>query len=235
MRAVILSAGRGSRLLPLTEFLPKCLVPIDGVPLLDRQLQGLAEAGFDAATVVAGYRHERVANHLAQNAPAIPVELRYNPFWAVSSSIGSVWAARDLLRDPFCLINGDTSFAPELLARALHPAAGSVGLMVEPLVRAARDDMLVRVEDGAVVAVSKALEPRQATHRSMGAIVAGAESAYADALAAVIGAPNGIQAYHHDVVDALSRSARVSAIVDASGDWVEIDCAEDIEQWQARA
>jgi choline kinase len=243
MRAIILSAGRGSRLLPLTDLMPKCLVPVGGRAILDHQLAALAEAGVSEAVVVAGYRHDQVGAHLATHRPPLAVTLRFNPFWAVSSSIGSVWAARDMLGDAFCLLNGDTTLTGTILARALahdgeYDRAG-VGLVVEPIAQADTDDMLVHVAGDRVTAVSKALPPEQATHRSLGVVVAGAQSGYRPVLDRVIagpeGAGDGINAYHHDVVAALARQGAVHAIVEQSGGWVEIDRPEDVERWNARA
>ncbi|NTS65267.1 NTP transferase domain-containing protein [Sphingomonas sp. HHU CXW] len=239
MRAIILSAGRGSRLLPLTDLMPKCLVPVGGRAILDHQLDALAEAGVREAIVVAGYRHDQVGAHLATHRPPLAVTLRFNPFWAVSSSIGSVWAAGDMLDDAFCLLNGDTTLTGPILARALahdgeYDRAG-VGLVVEPIAQADTDDMLVRVAGGRVTAVSKALPSDQATHRSLGVVIAGAQSGYRPVLDRVIAGTDGINAYHHDVVAALATQGAVHAIVEESGGWVEIDRPEDVDRWNARA
>ncbi|MGK6325230.1 NTP transferase domain-containing protein [Sphingomonas sp. DT-51] len=234
MRAVILSAGRGSRLLPLTELMPKCLVPVGGRAILDHQLDALAEAGADAAIVVAGYRYDQVGAHLATQRPSLPVELRFNPFWAVSSSIGSAWMARDAFREPFCLLNGDTTLTGDILHRAMNVTVESVALVVEPLGQAAADDMLVRVEGGRVAAVSKAVPPEFATHRSLGVVLGARGSGYGAVLERVIAGENGIQAYHHDVVAALAAQGQVTAIVEDGGGWAEIDRPEDISRWASR-
>ena len=233
MRAVILSAGRGSRLLPLTELMPKCLVPVGGRAILDHQLAALADAGATGAVVVAGYRFDQVGAHLATHPSPLPVELRFNPFWAVSSSIGSAWMARDVFAAPFCLMNGDTTLTSDILAHALTVVCESVALVVEPLASAAIDDMLVRVEQGQVIAVSKALDPRFATHRSLGVVVGGHASGYAAVLERVIAGENGLQAYHHDVVAALAAQGQVAALEQRGGGWAEIDRPEDISGWNA--
>lgn len=233
MRAVILSAGRGSRLLPLTELMPKCLVPVGGRAILDHQLDALAAAGAESAIVVAGYRFDQVGAHLAVGAPPLPVQLRFNPFWAVSSSIGSAWISRDALSEPFCLLNGDTTLTSGILARAMSARFDSVALVVEPLGEPVPDDMLVRVEDGKIVAVSKALEPERATHRSLGVVLGAKGSGYGAVLERVIAGENGVQAYHHDVVAALAAQGLVTAIVEDSGGWVEIDKPEDISRWSS--
>lgn len=231
--AIVLSAGQGSRLLPVTATIPKCLIEIGGKTVLERQLAALAAAGLKRALVVTGYRHEQVAEVLSRPQP-LEVEARFNPFWAVASSIGSVWIARDRLRAPFCLLNGDTLFDPEILQAALAAPAPLVGLVVEPIEAASYDDMLVRVENGSVGAVSKALPEDEATHRSLGLVLAArGYDDYADELEALIAERNGAGAYHHDILDRLARRWKVAAIERAAGFWQEIDRPEDIVVWRA--
>ena len=234
MNAVILSAGRGSRLLPLTDEMPKCLVTVGSRAILDHQLHALAQAGAEKAVVVGGYRHDRIADHLEAAPPPLPTELRFNPFWAVSSSIGSVWAVRDLLGDRFCLMNGDTILEPQILSHALSARPASLGLLAERIERPQTDDMLVQERNGSVRAVAKHLDPALATHRSLGVVVAAEASGYRDALETVIERPHGIEAYHHDVVAHLAHSGRVELIAEESGAWAEIDRPEDIADWCER-
>jgi len=230
--AILLCAGAGSRLLPLTQEMPKCLVEVGGQTILDSQLQALRLSGIDRALVIGGYRANQIADHLARHTEPLSVDLVFNPFWAVSSSIGSVWAARDRLDGPFCILNGDTLLDPMLLREAVRRAQAGVNLLVEPIGEAAQDDMRVSVVDGAVRAVSKALPLDTATHRSLGVILStGANDDYRRALDAVIAKPDGIQAYHHDIIDHLAREARVNAIVVQGAAWQEIDTPEDIANW----
>jgi choline kinase len=231
--AIVLSAGQGSRLLPVTATIPKCLVAVGGQTLLARQLAALAEAGLKRALVVTGYRHDQVDEALRGPQP-LEVETRFNPFWAVASSIGSVWMARDRLQRPFCLLNGDTLFDPEILAAALASPGAGLGLVVEPIEAASYDDMLVRAENGSVAAVSKDLPEREATHRSLGFVIA-AEGYrdYAQELETLIAERNGAGAYHHDILDRLARRWKVAAIERAAGFWQEVDRPEDIAVWRA--
>ena len=238
MKAILLAAGQGSRLLPLTLTAPKCLVPVGGRAILDHQLDACAAAGIDAAVVVGGYRIEQVAEHLATRSATIATSLVFNPFWAAASSIGSVWAARDFLRGPFALMNGDTLFDPAVVAHAVADARRGVRLVVDRLGEREEDDMLVEVanfpDGGRVRGVAKDLTPERATHRSLGLIVSAGGGAYADALRAVIGAEGGIHAFHHAVVDRLASVDACGAIeVPADAHWQEIDRPEDIARWRA--
>lgn len=231
MRAIVISAGAGTRLLPLTRALPKCLVPVDGRAILDHQLDALARAGVSAATVVGGYRVEQLAAHL-RRPTALPTELVFNPFWSIASSIGSVWAARDKLRAPFLLLNGDTLFDAAILTHAVSALRPGVSLLAEPIRAPDLDDMLVEAADGRVLDVRKDLSAARATHRSLGVVLSAGGDAYRDALADVIGADGGTQAFHHAVVAKLARAGVVHALVPPpAARWQEIDRPDDIGAW----
>ncbi|MCK8455875.1 NTP transferase domain-containing protein [Sphingomonas faeni] len=237
MKAIILAAGHGSRLLPLTLTTPKCLVEVGGRAILDHQLDAVAAAGFESAVVVGGYRIDQIAKHLSARDGGLPTELVFNPFWSIANSIGSVWAVRAYLDAPFALMNGDTLFDAAILRAALADRGADTGsavkLVIEPLVTPGLDDMLVEADGDAVVAVGKHLVGHQATDRSLGLIVSTGGSAYAEALRAVIGEEDGIHAYHHAVVRRAAETAGVRA-VRIAGDvrWQEIDRPEDIALWQ---
>ena len=232
MKAIIIAAGHGSRLLPLTLTTPKCLVAVGGRAILDHQLDAVARAGFDGAVIVGGYRIEQVAAHLAARE-GLPTELVFNPFWSVANSIGSVWAARAHLDAPFALMNGDTLFETAILRLAIDSPGGGVKLVVEQLSRPGLDDMLVETDGERVVTVGKHIPGHVPTDRSLGLIVSASGRAYGDALAAVIGEEGGIQAYHHAVVRRVAQGPGVAAVRIAPGTrWQEIDRPEDIDLWQ---
>lgn len=233
MKAIIIAAGQGSRLLPLTLETPKCLVPVGGRAILDHQLRAVEQAGIGRAVIVGGYRVEQIAEHLARHGGAVATDLIFNPFWAAGSSIGSVWAARACLDDPFVLMNGDTVFDGDILAAAVNDERRGVKLVVDTLGAPEPDDMLVEVKGGRVRAVSKTLAPTRATHRSLGVVASKGGGAYADALRAVIGAADGIHAFHHAIVDRLAGVDAVAAVtVPRDSRWQEIDRPDDIERWR---
>ncbi|GGE82387.1 nucleotidyltransferase [Sphingomonas prati] len=228
--AVILSAGRGSRLLPLTQDRPKCLIPVGGRAILDHQIDALAAAGVARTTVVGGYLSDRITAHLAGGTAA--ADMRFNPFWAVSSSIGSVWTARDLLHGDFAIVNGDTVYRPALIREGLAQVEPGIALFVEPAPQPEIDDMRVAVTGGMVRAVGKTLDPADAPFRSLGIVVGrGDDGRYRRMLDAVISEPDGIQSFHHRIVHELAQAGPVQAVVLPGGGWVEIDRPEDIANW----
>ena len=237
MRAVILAAGQGTRLLPFTRDHPKCLVPVGGKAILDHQLDALAANGIHDVVVIGGYRIGRLEQHLSHRPAATRPGLLCNPFWPVANSISSVWTARALLDRDLCLLNGDTIFSGPLIGGALARAGRGVSLLVEPTEDFQLDDMLVAVGDGGrVTAVGKALPEGEARHRSLGFILLKGSGPflYADALERVICADGGHGRFHHAVIDHLAWDGVVTAIESGGPDWIEIDRPEDIQLWQAR-
>ncbi len=91
MKAILLAAGRGSRLAPLTDDRPKCMVPFCGRPLFEWQLEALRQAGIQDIHVVTGYRADAFAPY--------DVTCWHNPDWDSTNMIASLMAARTVLED----------------------------------------------------------------------------------------------------------------------------------------
>jgi len=237
-RAILLAAGLGSRLLPLTAERPKCLIEVAGRTILEHQVEALRSAGVRGITVVGGYRFDQLQRFVEERwAGEERPELVFNPFFAVASSIGSVWAARHRLASEFCLLNGDTVYDPALVADGLSRLQPGLNLFVEPIASVEHDDMLVRMAGERVVAVGKNLSPLLAHHRSLGFVAWRGEGAerYARALGSVIGGVDGTQAFHHAVVDRIAHEDGVHAVSFEGGQWTEIDRPEDIARWGGAA
>lgn len=226
MKAILLCAGRGSRLDPLTVDRPKCLVEVGGAAILDHQISALHSCGIHEVVVVAGYRGEKIENHVARHPRGERISVAHNSRWAATSSIASVWAVRSMLNQPFVLVNGDTIFPPELLARALARVETEVNLLIEYGSNHS-DDMRVRLNDGKIAGVGKQID--DATFRSLGIIVSTGGERYLGALTDVIASPGGEGRYHHDVIDQLASVHQVNPVAVSGMRWQEIDTIADIE------
>ena len=102
MRAVILSAGQGSRLLPHTERLPKCLLELGGRSMLEWQLRALESVGIRETVVVTGFMPELVEAELLGCTPTrMRVRSLYNPFYKLADNLASCWMARAELSGPY--------------------------------------------------------------------------------------------------------------------------------------
>ena len=106
MRAIILAAGSGTRLSPLTDACPKCLVPVGASPMIDYQVRALRQAGVDDIAVVVGYRQLQVRAHLGRGVRYVE-----NPDYASTTSIFSLHLAAPLMDRARFLFNCDIVFS----------------------------------------------------------------------------------------------------------------------------
>jgi len=114
MRAIIMAAGRGTRISRHIDGKPKCTVPLgDGVTLIEYNVDLLRSKGVDKIVLVLGYRGDVIRSILADR----PVEYRQNPFYDVTNSIASLWFAKDELKggDRCILMNGDVFLSEEAI------------------------------------------------------------------------------------------------------------------------
>jgi choline kinase len=228
-KAVILAAGSGTRLRPLTEKMPKCLVPVAKRPLLGRMLDPLVEVGISEVVVVTGYMSEAVEEYVAQ-AP-LPCRCVYNPRFDSANNYYSLLVARKALaRAPFLKLDGDVIFESRVLKRVLA-GAGAIRLGVDVRPNLGAEEMKAAVDDrGRVQALSKALDPKQCAGESMGIewISAAAFDRVFDTLQAM--ADRGLDdEYYEYAYDTLARTGYDVQAVDISGLRVtEIDDLDDL-------
>lgn len=102
MNAIILAAGMGTRLRPLTDDIPKCLVPVLGIPMVERQIQFLHQSGIKDITLISGYKAERL-DFLSEQ---YSVKIIANECYDTCNNIYSLYKAVDVLGDSF-IIEGD--------------------------------------------------------------------------------------------------------------------------------
>ena len=119
--ALLLAAGTGSRLRPLTNNIPKCLVRVNEIPILEHLVQRLHQYGFKRLVVVVGYLEQSIRDLLDKIAGSITVEYIVSPQYETTNNIYSLWLAREIIQEPFMLIESDLIFTPSLLEDMLLP------------------------------------------------------------------------------------------------------------------
>jgi choline kinase len=227
--AVILTAGRSRRLGPLTDHIPKCLLSLNGRPILGRLLGALAAVGVSRAVVVTGYLSDRI-ERFAATAP-LPVELVRNEDYAGTNNAASLLAARDLLRgQPFVLCDGDVVFTasplPALLA-SREPSTFAIDC-------GAADEEAMKVAvgaDGLVRKISKAIPLVDAAGESIGIQTIGGAALPLvwDAVATVVRS-DAAGAYYEDALQLLiDDGVPFGTSTVAAGSWTEIDTPADLE------
>lgn len=111
MQAIILAAGMGKRLGEYTKNNTKCMVPVNGVPLIDRMLRQLSELALKRVVIVIGYEGERLMAYLGEKQYGLKIEYVKNPVYNKTNNIYSLALAKDKLKeDDTLLIESDLIF-----------------------------------------------------------------------------------------------------------------------------
>ena len=119
--ALLLAAGTGSRLLPLTKKSPKCLTLVNETSILERLIKSLNQNGFKRLVVVTGHMEDCIRDFLKTRAGNLTIEYIFSPLYKTTNNIYSLWMARDIINEPFVLIESDLVFDPSLLREMIYP------------------------------------------------------------------------------------------------------------------
>ena len=116
MRALIIAAGRGERLKPFTNGIPKPLLPLSGRPLIERIILAVREANIRDIIIVKGYLGEKIESFLGDGSRYnVRIEYVENRRWHLGNGV-SVYEARDLIDENFVLLMADHIFNPKILS-----------------------------------------------------------------------------------------------------------------------
>jgi len=119
--ALLLAAGVGSRLYPLTQNMPKCLTLVNAKSILERLLFNLNQHGFKRLVVVTGHMENRIKDFLGNNVGNIAIDYIFSPLYKTTNNIYSLWMAREVINEPFLLLESDLVFDESLLDAMLYP------------------------------------------------------------------------------------------------------------------
>lgn len=119
--ALLLVAGMGTRLQPLTLNAPKCLTEVGGIPILGRLVNNLRAQGVNRLIVVIGHLGDHIQEFLEKNASDMRVDYVVNPDYRTTNNIYSLWLARQQVREPFLLVETDLLFEDWMLDDLLQP------------------------------------------------------------------------------------------------------------------
>lgn len=238
MKAIILSAGQGSRLLPLTADRPKCLIEFAGRTLLDWQLDALVANGFRDITVVVGFRADAVGRALEARAEReARVRTLFNPFYQVADNLGSVWIARGEMTEDFLILNGDTLVPPEIVARLLSQATAPITVTVDEKPTYDSDDMKVKRDGARLLAIGKTLPLPEVDAESIGLLFFQGEGVerFVAAVDEVMHRPEGTSSWYLKVIDRIAQTSHVGTVSIRGLGWGEVDYLADIDRGQELA
>jgi choline kinase len=243
VRAVILAAGEGTRLRPLTLDRPKCLVPIVGRPLLEWQLDAIRAGGIDDITIVTGYRAEQLR--------AFGCRTVHNAAFANTNMVASLMVASELLdgSDDVLVAYGDLVYEPriiEALVRCDAPFAITVDRAWRRLWSTRMPDPLADAESLRLDAQGNVIElgkrPRgydDIEGQYMGLIRLGCE--LAPRLVELYRALDPGRSFDGRTRDAMFMTSFIQYVIDevtpvaavvVDGGWLEVDSVHDLETYE---
>jgi choline kinase len=239
--AILLVAGVGSRLRPLTDELPKCLLEVGGEPLLIRLLRQLHSHGIDHAVLATGYLEPKIRACVAGYSGLPQVTIRDNPQFSETNNAESLRQAMPAVDGrPFILCDGDILVRESgWLGDLLDNERGNVLAMISPdemgeeemKIALADTDGDVPVEDCEVVGLSKELDPKESAGESLG--VQTISQNFFEPLSERLDAMSPSEkasSYYEDIFADLMGDEHVFYAHPVPADcWTEIDTVEDLE------
>ncbi len=230
MKVILLSAGQGKRLLPLTENLPKCALLLGEKTALEWQLEAVSAAGASEVVVATGFQ-AGVVRKIVHRFNKLPVRIAHNPFYAYCDNLGTCWIVRHEMTDPFVLINGDTMFEPEVFRRLIASRdAHDITLVTNEKDDYDDDDMKVIVDNGTLGRVDKKLPIAEVDGESIGMIrFRGAGvGLFRTQLESMMLEEATLRRWYLSAVDLLARQGQVGTVGTAGHGWCEIDDEKDL-------
>ena len=127
--ALLLAAGMGSRLYPLTQNSPKCMTIVNDISILERLISNLKINGFKRLVVVTGHLEKHIREFLGFRAGNIKIDYVFSPLYKTTNNIYSLWMARKAINEPFLLLESDLVFDESLLDAMRYPDRIAVAKM----------------------------------------------------------------------------------------------------------
>ena len=225
MKAIILAAGKGTRLNG-HDLKPKCLFEVGGQTLLARQLDSLREAGINEIVIVLGFEADRI-RRLYEHTASFVINERFEE----TSSLYSLWLAREHLLDGFVVLNCDVLFHPQLLTRLLSSPledALLIDLVDKSNNHLGDEEMKIKLHDGLVVDISKVMDPAEADGENVGVVKFSADGArrLIEEMDVLIDS-GGLREWAPRAFREFARRFPLHAISTADYPWIEIDFPED--------
>lgn len=232
MKCIVLAAGIGRRLRPITNYTPKCLIRLNREPLIDSYFRAFGKTGVNDIVLVVGHMAETLKKKIGRKYMNLDVDYVYNPDYASSNSAYSLWLAKDeILHTPFILADGDILFDAAILENLVNSSYENC-LVVDRVFVDTGEEVKVTGEGGIVQHLGKqAVNRYPVVGESVGLykfskkvshmLVQGLEKCVKD---------NGRNSEYEEVLNSLLPTFDMHYITTNGLQWIDIDFPQDLEK-----
>ena len=232
MKALILAAGLGSRLAPLTNDKPKSLVEVNGQPILFKQIENLQENGINDITIVTGYKSNVLVDKVTtkyNNIKFINSDdyINTNNMYSAYIGINSMFAEDDM--DDFLMMNADVFYDSVIVSDLLHTRASNMIAVDKGTYN--EESMKIKVKDNRVVNISKQIKEENAYGCSIDVYKFGEEAgeAFIHACKRYIEEDKNLNLWSEIALDDILQKIEFIPL-NIKGRWLEIDNHDDLRK-----
>lgn len=233
MKVVILAAGIASRLRPLTDHKPKCLLEVGNKCLLERTIDGLLTNGLREFIIVTGYLQEQIITFVKEKYPDLQAEFIYNEKYSATNNIYSLWLTKEkVIGEDLLLLDSDILFDP-LLVKAVLECADPTCLALNNHPLSEEEIKVIPDTQGKVKEISKTCSIEKAIGESIG--IEKMSVSYVEALFReldqMILKENLVHIFYEAAFERLIAQNQTFGIVDTTRYFsMELDTVEDFQQ-----
>lgn len=231
---IILAAGQGKRLLPLTKILPKTMLKVGGVPIIDHILNSINLNLINEILIAVGHNKNVVMNYLKNNFKGIPIKYIDNPKHAETNSLYSLWLARKFLKEKIAIINADTLFHKKILENLIN-SKYDAALAIDDTIPIPLPDeaMKATIENKKIIDVSKTILAEKTNGDAIGIYKFSGESlkVLIDELDNLVSNSITKKLFTYAVRNILNRTDVYSVSTKGLA-WIEIDDQNDLNMAQ---
>lgn len=235
MKVIILAAGKGERLYPLTQKIPKSLLELGkGITVLETQVKNIKICGVSEVIIVGGYKVEQIEAKIKNYREDIHIKIVYNPFYDISDNLVSAWMARYEMHGDFVLMNGDDVFHPHVLEGLLKNDT-EICMVIDKKEGYEEDDMKVVTKGDGVYKVSKEIPAEEANGESIGMMKfqGGGKKKFVTTLEKMVRKKENLNKFYLAALQQIMNDGFPVHYFECSmGEWGEIDFHPDLKHIQ---
>lgn len=226
MKAVLLAAGLGTRLRPITNGVPKCMVPVNGMPIIEKQILNLVENGVKDIYVVAGYKREVLKAFLNEKYPFVHVI--ENEVYDTTNNMFSLYMTMEFVRGAeFLLMNSDVFHDANIESGLIN--SKETNMVACEYGRYIEESMKITVENGVIQHISKQITPEEAYATSIDVYKIGVEAGNIlfDMCIDIIEKQGNCNSWTEVALDQIFSKIEFNPYI-IEGRWFEIDNHDDL-------